>query len=654
MKKSLFALVSLLTLGGLFGQTAKNIISIDGKEVPLEEFIYVYEKNNSKQKELYTEKSLKENADLFVNYRLKITEAVSRKMDTSQAFKKEFEGYRKQLAKPYMSDASFTEKMTKEAYDRTLFDVSTSHILFMVDQNAAPEDTLVAYNKALEVRKKIMAGADFGQMAIEFSEDPSAKEEKYTKGYKGFLGYNPAFSFVYPYETASYNTAVGQVSMPVRSSFGYHLIKVNDKRKNEGEVRVAHIMIEAKEGIDQADSLAKKGLIDEIYESLKKGGNWGELCAQHSTDKRTSANGGEMPSFQLDGKLRVPEFEYAAFALKNVGDISKPVKSAYGWHVIKMLERIPVASYEAQKDKLTKEVKRSDRFGLSEEVVNKKLKAEYGFKETKNITSVLSTYADSSLVNNKWAKPVKAKVKKVTFTLDGKKYTVGDFFTYVVANQNNEKNIQSPSFLMTTYYNKYVNQLVYNYAEANLSNKHKDYRLLLKEFRDGILFFDIMQKEVWNKASADTAGIKTFYEANKQNYKKPAEIDATVYKAKDLPTLEKVEAMIKAGKTPSQITEAINKESALNLTEETKVLEVGKEDWMKELGDQQQARILSPNTFMYVVVNKRIAAGIKELNQCKGLVISDYQNQVEKDWVQSLKNKYKVIVNQDTLNSLVK
>jgi peptidyl-prolyl cis-trans isomerase SurA len=654
MKKIvLFLSIGLAFIGSFAQNSKKTIITIDNKTIPLEEFVYIYEKNNSKQTNQYSKESLDENLALFINYQLKIKEAESRKMDTSKAFMSEYEGYRKQLAKPYLTDDEFLDKMTKEAYQRLLEDVNTSHILIKVDEFADPVDTLKAYNKALEVRKKITEGADFGQMAIEFSEDPSAQNPEYTKGYKGFLGYNTAFSFVYPYESAAYNTPVGKVSMPVRSKFGYHLIKVNEKRKNDGEVKVSHIMIDAKEGIDAQDSIAKRKLAFEIYQNLKSGGDWNELCTQHSDDKRTASTGGEMQAFQLDGKLRVPAFEYAAFALKNVGDISEPVKTQFGWHIIKLNEKIPVAPFDKIKDKLEKDVRRSDRFALSEEVLTQKLKKENKFKESKKVRQQLALVSDSTLLEGTWKAPASVKKTKTTFKLNKVKFNYGNFFAYLEKNQKPSA-IKNPKTLMNQYYDKYVSETVYNYAEEHLAEKQNDYRLLLKEFRGGILFFDIMQKEVWNKASTDTTGIKNFYEANKEKYVKPLEYNATVYKAKDAETLNKIEQLVKAGKNAVEIKEELNKESSLNVNVESKIYEEGKEEWMKNLGDKKEVKIANEKSFVYVVVSEKIPAGIKPLNKCRGLVISDYQSLVEKEWVDSLRKKYPVVINQPLLKSLVK
>lgn len=647
--------LSTLTLGA-FSQSSKDAIILEVKDekVPVKDFKYVYNKNNSKDKEAYSQKSLNEYMDLFVKYKLKVKEAEALKMDTVSAFIKELEGYRVQLAKPYLTAPGFEEKMAKEAYQRMQTDVSTSHILIMVDEFASPEDTLIAYNKALDIRKKILAGADFGEMAIEFSEDPSAKEKKYTKGYKGYLGYNPAFSFVYPYETASYNTEVGSMSMPTRTKFGYHIIKVNEKRENKGEVKVAHIMIEARDGITPSDSLEKLNLINDIKKELDAGKDWDQMCAEYSTDKRSSDNGGVMQVFAMDGKLGVPSFEKAAFELENIGQISDPVKSPYGWHIIKLLEQIPLKGYDEMKPELLKQVKRSDRFNLNRPALIQKLKKENNFKQSKKAVKTINQYADTTLLTGDWKIPSSFKAKKKLFKINKEKYTLGQYFSYLADNQTPSKS-KSPSYAMENAFNEYIDNTVYAYEEDHLLEKYEDYRMLLKEYRDGILLFDLMQKNVWDKAAKDTTGLRAFYEANKDNYQKPVEIKAVTYRADDEKMISQIKQAVAVGKSPAEIKKEFNKESALTIKVDQGIYELGKNELLEGLDTNQKNHTLEKDNYnYYVVIEEVIPAGIKPLKKCRGLVISDYQGQLEKEWIEELRAKYPTKINQVVLKSLVK
>lgn len=656
MKRIIITLLAAVSCFQLTAQKNSDIIlTIDNEKIPVGDFKYVYEKNNNKEETAYSKESLQKSMDLFINYRLKVKEAESLKMDTNAAFIKEFGGYKKQLAKPYLTEEGTEGKLALEAYERMKVDVNTSHILINVDEFAAPEDTLKAYNKALEIKKKILAGEDFGQLAIDNSEDPSAAQKEYKKGYKGYLGYNPAFSFVYPYETASYTTKVGSVSNPVRSKFGYHLIKVNEKRNSEGEILVAHIMIDAKDGIDAVDSIAKKNLVDDIYKKLINGGDWNELCTEYSIDKRTVSNGGEMQPFRMDGKLRVPDFEKVAFALQNKDDISKPVKSPYGWHIIKLIRKIPLAPFKEIEADLLKQVKRSDRMSQNNTALIKRLKTENKFKESKKIKMKLAEYADTTLLASLWKTPTDYNSKKVVFKLNKDKFTYKDFFTYLERNQLNNNKITSASYLMSLAYDAYVDKTVYEYEENNLSEKYEGYRLLLKEFRDGILFFDLMEDEVWNKAAKDTAGIRKYYNENQSNYQRERSVDAIIYKTVSEKVLEELIDSINAGTNEVILKKHFKKESALDLKIDKGIYGITSHDIISKLDvNQKTHKIVNGNDFVYVVIKEVIPAGVKPLNKCRGLVISDYQSFIEKEWVDGLKKKYSVTVDQSVLNNLTK
>ena len=290
--------------------------------VPANEFAYVYRKNNSAAPDYGTRQSVNDYLDLYTNVRLKVLEAEQKGLDTTQAFKRELDGYRQQLAQPYLTEKSVTDQLVREAYDRMSQEVSASHILIRVAPDATPQDTLAAYQRIDKIRQQALAGTDFGQLARTQSEDPSAKENG------GKLGYFTAMQMVYPFESAAYKTPVGQISAPIRTRFGYHLIKVNDKRAAQGEIKVAHLMIRMNANTAKSDSLTAKKKIDELYSRLKKSENWDKLVAQFSEDAGSAANGGELPPFGT-GRM-IPSFEEVAFKLQKPGDIAAPVQTPYG------------------------------------------------------------------------------------------------------------------------------------------------------------------------------------------------------------------------------------------------------------------------------------------------------------------------------------
>ena len=499
--------------------------------VPANEFAYVYRKNNSAAADYGTRQSVTDYLDLYTNFRLKVLEAEQRGLDTTQAFKRELDGYRQQLAQPYLTEKSVTDQLVREAYDRMGQEVSASHILIRVAPDAAPADTLAAYNKVAALRQQAAAGADFGQLARANSEDPSARENG------GKLGYFTAMQMVYPFESAAYTTPVGQVSAPVRTRFGYHLIKVNDRRTAQGEIKVAHLMIRMNPGAARADSLTARKKIDELYSRLKKGESWDKLVAQFSEDAGSAANGGELPPFGT-GRM-IPSFEEAAFKLQKRADLSPPVQTPYGWHVIKLIEKQPLAKFADLEAGLKSKVSKDSRSELNKAAFLKRVRQEDQFVEIPAAKAYAFGKADTAVVAGRFkyvaAAPAKASAKLATdnsalFTIKGKPYPVKDFLTYVQQNQRPRPGAQ-PGFIMQQLYDQYVEQSLTEFEKGSLDTKYEDYRMLVKEYRDGILLFQLMDEKVWSKAIEDTVGLKKYFADNQAKYQWDQRVRGTVISA---------------------------------------------------------------------------------------------------------------------------
>ena len=339
----------------------KVLLTIDDQPVYTSEFLRVYNKNKDVVSE-ENKKDITEYLDLFINYKLKLKDAKELKLDTVKSYLNEFNKYKKQLIEPYLKDRAVTDKLVKEAYNRLKKEVKASHILVLVKPNASPSDTLKAYNKVLKAREEILAGADFAKVAKKQSEDPSAKQNG------GDLGYFSAFSMVYPFETAAFTTPVGQISMPFRTRFGYHIVKVYDVRDSKGEIKVAHIMIRDKKN----DNAYAANQINDIYNKYKQGEKFELLAKKYSDDKSSAVKGGVIRRFS-QGRMIQP-FADISFALEKVGDVSKPFKTKFGWHIVKLIAKYPVASFDKMKDELTKKVEKGERSVLIGKSITSKLK----------------------------------------------------------------------------------------------------------------------------------------------------------------------------------------------------------------------------------------------------------------------------------------
>ena len=519
--------------------------------VPANEFAYVYRKNNSSASDYGTRQSVNDYLDLYTNFRLKVLEAEQKGLDTTQAFKRELDGYRQQLAQPYLTEKSVTDRLVREAYDRMSQEVSASHILIRVAPDAAPADTLAAYNKVAALRQLATGGTDFGKLARENSEDPSAKENG------GKLGYFTAMQMVYPFESAAYKTPVGAVSQPIRTRFGYHIIKVNDKRTAQGEIKVAHLMVRMNASAAKADSLTAKKKIDELYSRLKKGENWDKLVAQFSEDAGSAANGGELPPFGT-GRM-IPSFEDAAFKLQKPGDLAPPVQTPYGWHIIKLIERQPLAKFADMEPGLKSKVAKDSRSELNKAAFLKRVRQEDQFSEVAAAKTYVFSKADTALVAGRFKYMTPATVAKATkgiandnstlFSIKGKPYLVKNFLAYVQQNQRPRAGAQ-PAFAMQQLYDQYVEQNLTDFEKNSLDTKYEDYRMLVKEYRDGILLFQLMDEKVWSKAIEDTVGLKKYFADNQAKYQWDQRVQGTVVSAATPALLARVQKELKTGRFP--------------------------------------------------------------------------------------------------------
>ncbi|KUG06562.1 peptidylprolyl isomerase [Solirubrum puertoriconensis] len=515
------------------------LMTLGNQEVPASEFAYVYRKNNSSAPDAGSRENVQEYLDLYTNFKLKVLEAEQRGLDTTQAFKRELDGYKQQLAQPYLTEKSVTDQLVREAYEHMQKEVNASHILVRITPEADPKDTLAAYQRITALRQRVTGGEDFEKVAREASEDPSARENG------GRLGYFTALQMVYPFEAAAYKTPVGQVSQPVRTRFGYHVIKVNDMRPAQGEIKVAHLMIRATPGMPKADSVTAKKKVDELYSRLRKGENWEKLVAQFSEDAGSASGGGELPPFGT-GRM-IPSFEEAAFRLQKSGDLSAPVQTPYGWHIIRLIEKQSVPSFEQMEASLKQKVARDSRSELNRTAFLKRIRTENRFTEVPAMRDALLAQADTSVTKgtlkadafmNRVAASQPAKGKKSTalmptaplFTIGAKPYTIKDLLTFAEQRQQPRAGA-TPQHAMQLLYDQYVDQSLQDYERANLETKYEDYRMLVKEYRDGILLFQLMDEKVWSKAIEDTVGLKQYFAANQAKYQWEPRVQATLISA---------------------------------------------------------------------------------------------------------------------------
>lgn len=649
-KQYLIALGLALTAGFTsIAQQDPILMEVAGKKITKSEFLQIYLKNNNDPK--YDKQTLDEYIELFKKFQLKVVEAEALGYDTIPKLKRELEGYQKQLAQPYLTDNEMNKVLVDQAYERMKTEVRASHILIKVDANANPEDTLKAYKKIMSIRDRIVKGEDFGKTAIENSEDPSAASNY------GDLGFFTAFQMVYPFENAAYDTKVGELSMPVRTRFGYHIIKVTDKRDARGTMKAAHLMIAANKESDQQEVIDKaKSKAKELYQKLQEGANFEELVKAYSDDPSSSSNGGILPTFGTGATTRLlPEFEDAAFQLKNNGDFSEPVQSNFGFHIIKRIELTPLRSFEELKKDIESRVNRDDRASVTQNSYIEKLKKEYNFvdKSAEQITW-FEKNLDSSIYKGQFDVE-KIKIDKAMFVLDNKPYTQVDFAKFINSNPRFARG-NALNEVTKKVYPEWVKTTILDLEKSRLTVKYPEYKALMNEYHDGILLYEIMSDKVWNKAMTDTVGLKAFYEANKNNYAWDTRYDATVYETMTEDNAKKVFKLVKKNISPDEITKAINVQTELNLRVRTGKFELSKTPYLKD----QSLKVGKNKPYAFdgknyvVVLNQIIPAKHKEISEAKGLITSDYQSHLEKEWLKELENKHPITINEQVLYSLGK
>ncbi len=612
------------------GKKHVTLFTVGDKVVYTDEFVHLYSKNSMNKTAGTSEQNINEYLDLLVNFKLKIAEAHSRGLDTTQKFNKEFKTYREELKRPYRAEPDVLDKLTKDTYQRLTEEVKASHILIMLKPDASPPDTLAAYDKISQARNRVLQGESFEKVGGEVSEEPSAKYNF------GNLGYFTAMQMVYPFEEAAYRTKPNEISSIVRTQFGYHILKVFGRQPARGEVEVSHILLRT----GTPDDSKVKGKIFDVYDQLKKGRNWNEVCKEFSEDAATKNGGGKLRPFGIGALASVPEFEATAFALKNPGEISDPFQSNIGWHIVKLEKKIPLLPFAEMEPALKRKLGRDERLQISKQALSEKRKREYSFLQDQSIKNKIFDQADSTLIQGKWKPSEKAEWKtQKLFSIQDKPTAAFAFIQYIKTNQT--PIAVAPAAYMKQLYENFVEDKIGEAEEEKLQQDHPDFKNLLTEYREGILLFDIMENEVWNKASEDSTGQKSFYEMNKTKYQAGDRVEARIFTATDRTIIESIIEKVNKGDTLSNTDlKKFKSIQPFRLYERKDSKVIDRITWAKGL---HQAEL---DGQFYLVEVKRLAApGIKSFEEARASVISDYQDHLEKEWLTVLKKKFPVKIN---------
>ncbi|GGG10698.1 peptidyl-prolyl cis-trans isomerase [Dokdonia pacifica] len=648
MKKYLYTFLLLFSFSICYAQNNNDVLlTINGQDITVEEFKAVYLKNISLVQD-EAQKDPRAYLELFKEYKLKVQEAYKDGLDKNPAYVKELAGYRAQLIKNYLTDVDVTEALIKEAYDRTINEVKARHILVKNLPNASPQDTLKAYTKIIEARKRILAGEDFATIAKEYSEDPSAK----TNG--GELGWFKAFKMVYPFESAAFTTDVGQVSEPFKTRFGYHIVQTTDKRQARGGIEVAHIMLALKQK-DSTLNPAKR--IKEIYALLEQGESFEKLAQAHSDDKRSAVKGGKISRFE-SGQLSSKIFEEQVFSIREKGAYTQPFKSEFGWHIAKLIERFPVGSYEEERAALEEKLTRDIRAKQISDSLDAKLRVKYGVEENIELQKYFATlFTDADFTSRRWKYvPNEFEKSTVALTLNDATYTYANFGSYLERFQRGGTYANKAQLIKKQIFD-WTNKTIKKYHEDHFEEVNSEFKALIREYREGLLLFELLETKVWEVAKTDSLGIQNYFTKNIESYRIPETVKMTMITASDKKTLTAVRKLLKKGKSQEEI------EQKFNINEQVNVLftkrEVPTNDTTYIASTYTPVKGISKlyelnSDHVLYDVEEIMASRLSSFEETRGAIINDYQKHIEKTWLQGLKESATIEVNEAVLDRFIK
>lgn len=660
MKRTFLWIMTLMGVISVSAQTDEVLMTIDNKPVMASEFMYIYQKNN--QETAIEQKTIDEYLDLFINFKLKVTEAEARGIDTTAAFLKELRGYRAQATPKYMRDDAATEAAIRRVYKWTGSDRRVAHIAVECPMSADTATEAAARKKIQVARERVTTGLKtkkgkkwiqqkpetFADVVAEVSTDPSAVDNQ------GELGWISPFRFVYSFEKAVYETPVGQVTEVFRSPYGFHIALVEEERPHE-EIHASHIMQVTPKG-DNEKAARAKIVIDSIATLLKNGEDFGTIAQTLSEDKGSAIRGGDLSWFGRG--MMVKPFEDAVYALKDSGDITPPFKTQFGWHIAMLQGRRGQRPYEEMKEELSKKIMRDERKQELDNAFVERLKKEYNYSENAGVREPYYTLIDK--YNNVNDSSFKAEVKHlngkgIMMTFADKRYVQADFTDYLLRNALSNLNGRK---VIDEKYNLWVSRLIREYEDSQLENKYPELRKLVTEYHDGILLFDVSMDEVWDRAAKDTAGITKFFNENKANYT----WDAPRYKGivlycKDKNTLKAAKSIVKKAQKDSveSYLRRLNSDSIQYVKFEKGLWLQGKNGAIDKMGFKTKKADYSPSEkFPYVYVEGKVLKAPEVYTDERGKVTSDYQEYLDKKWVEQLRKKYTVKVNEEVFNKLKK
>lgn len=629
-----FGIIVLCFVFSSHAQVENEVLFTIGEEqFSVESFVDSYTKNL----DLTTSsgEALEDYLELYINFQLKLKSAYQQGLDTLDTFQTEYQNYYKQIADNYISNGEVTEAMVRETYDRTITEVKASHILLRVPQNET--DTIEAYNKALMIKQKAENGEDFEALAKTYSDDPSAKQNA------GDMSWFNRFKMVYEFEDAVYKMDVGEISQPVRSQFGYHVIKKTGERPSKGKLSTAHIMLINGDSLQQPEVQIQK-----IYKKLEAGEDFHDLAKQYSQDRSTAKNGGYLSPFSL-GDINSNIFESKVYEIENEGDYTKPFQTKFGWHIVKLIKTEPIKDYDELKADIKQQLKASSRSKLLVSKIKEDLEKRYTLEINPDAKLYFINALDSTYSTGKWKfEPQDKSSDDYVLRVENQNVDYKTFGKYL----EKQYRMLSQRSNFTSMIEDAIDELSYSellsYHKAQLPEIDDEFRKKINEYKHGILIFDFMKANVWDPVSEDTLSQNAYYKANQDNFIKEAQVKGQLYTSKFKASLKDLKTRL-----DNQLTQ-----DSLVLPDDVILEEVSVSKTSPKLPKrfkfkEGMSRIYKHlDQFLMMDVDAIEPSRVMKFEEVKGRIISLLQDQKEQKLLSALRSKYPVNINQDVLNTL--
>ncbi|WP_162418402.1 peptidylprolyl isomerase [Cyclobacterium roseum] len=611
-----------------------------------EEFVYILTKNRQNQEGALSRAEFEENFDLFIDYKLKVKHAIDLGLDQSEEFRTEFESFQKQLIKPYLLENDLQEGELRRVYHRMQEMVKASHILLQFPPNASSEDSIAVFRMAEKLKAAAENGEDFAELASLHSEDPSAQTNK------GNLGYFTALQMVLPFEEAAYSLSVGAISEPVLSDFGYHIIRLEDRRPNPGQVRVSHLLLRVDPEQPESEALAQRK-IAELFEKVQSNPEiWPELVSTYSEDAGSKSNKGLVPWFGV-GSL-VPEFEQAAFSLDEPGTISKPVKTQYGYHLLRLEDQRPVPPFEELMPTIKSRILRDSRSEMLRSQVMAQQKSKLGVRENSSLWKKIEETVKSS--QGKAISELLGNLETAEWKQDSliwsewKQASPQDFARFLESQIGSADSLVQQPFEF--WYERFMTTLLSEWEAAQLYASNQEYRQLVNEYRNGMLLFELMNNEVWQKAVDDSLGQRDYFGEHREKYRWGERQPAFILKADAGKDLSEVKSWLSTQSYKEGLEETVKKqflsEDPLKFTIEQGVFEISGKEILSDLNPAQSFHTISKDgETILLVTGEKIPAQGKAFEETRGKLIQDYQQFLEKKLMATLRDTYTIQINED-------